>query len=73
MALTLCLDNVICGFDFNPLGILTASIDAFGVCLISDINTNDYSFHLQMGSGFGNLSKHFFSLFYYRNLFPFSL
>ena len=65
----LCLDNAISGLDFNPLGTLTASIDKYGVCLISDINTNDYSFHLQMGSSFGNLINYLFSL-YYRNLFP---
>ena len=51
----LCLDNAISGLDFNPLGTMTASIDFSGVCLISDINTNDYSFHLQMSSGFSNL------------------
>ena len=46
----LCLDNAISGLDFNPLGTLAVSINAYGVCLISDINTNDYSFHLQMDS-----------------------
>ena len=48
MSMTLCLDNAICGLDFNPLGTLTASFDEYGVCSISDINTNDYSFHMQV-------------------------
>ena len=70
-----CQDNAISGLDFNSLGTFVASIDQYGVCLISDINTNDYSFHLQMSSGLCNLPKHFFFLslflsFYHRNLFP---
>ena len=58
------LDNAISGLDFNSLGTLTASIDEYGVCLISDVNTNDYSFHLRMSSEFGNLSNYLFSLLY---------
>ena len=48
------LDNAITGLDFNPSGTLTASIDHHGVCLVSDINTNDYSFHFKMGTKPGN-------------------
>ena len=51
----LCLDNAISGLDFNSLGTMTASIDHTGVCLISDTNTNDYGFHLQIGAKFSNL------------------
>ena len=51
----LCLDNAISGLDFDPSGTMTASIDHTNVCLISDINTNDYSFHLKMGSDPCNL------------------
>ena len=65
----LCLVNAISGLDFNPLGTMAASIDFTGVCLISDINTNDYSFHLQIGSLLSNLINYLSSL-YYRNLFP---
>ena len=62
------LDNTITGLDFNSLGTLVAAIDKWGVCLISDVNTNDYSFHLQMGSGFSNLSKHL-EWFFFLSLF----
>ena len=65
------LDNAISGLDFNPSGALTASIDHYGVCLISDINTDDYSFHLQMSLESGNLSN-YLSLCY-RNMFSFEL
>ena len=56
------LDNAITSLDFSPLGTLTASFDTYGVCLISDINTNEYGFHLQMDSINSNLSIHHFSL-----------
>ena len=49
------IDNEITGFDFNPLGILAASIDQYGVCLISDIETNDYKFHIKISSESSNL------------------
>ena len=71
MPMILFLGNAICGLDFNPLGTLTASIDAYGVCLISDIDTNDYIFHLKMDKIYGNCQI-FFSL-YYKNLLSFSL
>ncbi len=41
------LDNFITAFDFNPAGESIATINAYGVCLISDVNTNNYAFHLQ--------------------------
>ena len=55
MTTILCLDNAISGLDFNPLGTLIASIDCSGVCLISDVNTDEYSFHFEMGGLKGNL------------------
>ena len=62
------LDNAISGLDFNPLGTMIASIDHGSVCLISDINTNHYSFHLKMCSETSNLINYLFSL-NHRNLF----
>lgn len=49
------LENCISGMDFNPAGELVATIDLYGVCLISDINTNKYGFHtvMNMSSEFG--------------------
>ncbi len=41
------LDNYITGFDFNPAGDSIATIDSYGVCLISDLNTNNYGFHIE--------------------------
>ena len=67
----LCLVNAICGLDFNPLGTLTASFDQYGVCLISDIDTNDSSFHFKVGTQPSNVSNYFLSL--YGNLFHFLL
>ena len=67
----LCLANTISGLDFNLLGTLAASIDRSGVCLISDINTNDYSFHIKMDIvRRGNLAESFVFIigYYYKIL-----
>ena len=42
------LDNYITGLDFNPNGEIAATIDKHGVCLISDLNTDSYRFHVNM-------------------------
>ena len=42
------LGNVITGLDFSPNGELAATIDYYGTCLISDVNTDSYRFHLAM-------------------------
>lgn len=34
--------------DFDPLGELTATLDSPGLCLISDIATNNRKFHLKV-------------------------
>ena len=36
------------GIDFNAEGKLSAMIDTGGVCLISNINTDEYLFHLKL-------------------------
>ena len=46
------LEEIITGLDFNPTGEYVATIDSQGVCVVSDVNTNDYSFHLKFPSGF---------------------
>ena len=46
--ISLNLGNVITGLDFSPNGELAATIDCYGVCLISDVNTDSYHFHLNM-------------------------
>ena len=43
------------GMDFDPLGILVASIDGYGMCVISDINTNENSYQARIGMGWSNL------------------
>lgn len=43
------IETWIVTFDFNPSGETMATIDRFGVCLLSDVNTDSYSFHLDMG------------------------
>ena len=47
------LDNI-ASLDFNPNGENVATIDRDGICLISDVNTNNCLFHVKMwGSGCG--------------------
>ena len=48
-----CLDNFIRAFDFNPTGESIATIDNYGGCLISDVNTSNYGFHMKIGQ-YGN-------------------
>lgn len=50
--------NWVAGFDFNPAGETISTIDKYGVCLISDVNTDHYSFHLNLGNISGNLEIH---------------
>ena len=45
---SLYLDNFVAGFDFNPNGEIVATIDQYGICLISDVNIDSYLFHLNM-------------------------
>mgnify|MGYP000913279474 FL=1 len=42
------LDNHITSLDFSPNGETVATIDYYGTCLISDVNTDSYRFHLNM-------------------------
>lgn len=56
LQLTLHLDNAIAGLDFNPNGELVATIDSYGVCMISDVNTDNCNFHLVMGDGYSGKS-----------------
>jgi hypothetical protein len=44
--------------DFDPNGQLAATIDYGGVCLISEINTNNYSFHLDIRGRQGKVLFH---------------
>lgn len=50
------LENSVCSLDFDPAGEVAATIDEFGVCLISSVDTHDYRFHLnmEMTADFGN-------------------
>ncbi len=52
--MTLHLGNSIAGLDFNPAGESIATIDSIGVCLISDVSTDKYVFHLEIGDKPGN-------------------
>ena len=42
------LGSFIVGLDFNPTGETVATIDNYGVCLISDVNTDSCRFHMNM-------------------------
>lgn len=61
------LDSSITGYDFNMGGEIIAAIAQCGVCLISDVNTNNYSFHLNMDmkNQSGNLWYLVYSSCYY--------
>ena len=50
------LANAISGLDFNPTGEYVATIDEEGVCLISDVTTNNYIFHKEVG-GLGKIDS----------------
>ena len=55
--MTLHLDNYINGFDFSPNGDNVATLDTFGVCVVSNVRTDNYLMHLLLESdngGFGN-------------------
>jgi len=41
-------DNSITSVDFNPTGETVATFDRYGTFLISDIDTDNYSFHLNL-------------------------
>ena len=43
------------GFDFNLSGDIIATIDISGKCLVSDINTNDHKFDLDLDDLNGKL------------------
>ena len=53
------VDGPISGLDFNPLGNLIASFSEDGICLISDVDTDDYRYHLKIGSEHGKLSAYY--------------
>ena len=56
------LGGCITALDFNPTGEYVAIIDMAGVCLISDVTTDNYRFHVEL-KGLGNfIPKIFLSI-----------
>ena len=47
-------EAIITSLDFNPDGEMVATMNQFGVCLISDLSTNTYRFHLDLKTKKGN-------------------
>ena len=41
---------MITGLDFNPTGEYVATIDMYGVCLVTDVTTANYRFHKEIGT-----------------------
>lgn len=41
-------DNFVASLDFDPNGEVMGTIDLYRVCLVSEVNTNRYSFHLKI-------------------------
>ena len=66
--INLYIDNWIAGLDFNPNGEIAATIDRYGVCLISDVNTDSYRFHLNMEMK-NERGMQYFELFLIFNVF----
>lgn len=61
--------NFISGLDFDSSGEVIATIDRHGVCLLSDVNTSSYKFHLNMQmSNIGN-SETQLDIDYYLDVF----
>lgn len=50
-AIHLLLDNYISSFDFNHSGETAATLDCSGVCLLSDVGTNNCNYHLNVDRG----------------------
>ena len=44
--------DTVTAFDFDANGEKAASIDSFGVCVISDVDTNAYNFHIETEKDF---------------------
>ena len=44
----LLLGNTITSLDLNPSGETVATLDCYGRCVLSDVNTHNYSFHLDI-------------------------
>ena len=57
------LVNHITGLDFAPNGETMATMDYYGTCLISDVNTDKHRFHINMEME-NDFSKHrFFNIY----------
>ena len=41
--------NFISSLDFSPSGEFIATIDYHGKCLVADVNTNSYRYHVDKG------------------------
>ena len=48
------LENFISSFDFDPTGETVATIGCCTTCMISDMNTDKYKYHLKMSNTGGN-------------------
>ena len=59
-------ENSISSLDFNRSGEFVATIDCFGKCLVADVNTDSYYYHLDLEGGNGKLDlkscSHFSSI-----------
>lgn len=53
------IENMITGFDFHPGGELMATEDMDNTYLISDVNTNDYRFHVNSGTNRGTMLENY--------------
>lgn len=45
------IDNYVAGIDFHPNGELVATIDMNGVCLVTDVSSNEYRYHQSCKTG----------------------
>lgn len=47
------------GIDFAPEGTRIATMDGYGICLVSDVDSDDYLFHVELISGGSSNMFHF--------------
>ena len=65
--------DIITNLDFNPSGETAATIGRRGTCLISDVNADEYRFHLNLaGAGFGSKTFNFIPLFHFDQIHLYS-
>mgnify|MGYP000914691206 FL=1 len=62
------VSKIITSLEFSPTGEFAATTDSHGTCLISDVNTDIYNFHIQLGNSFSMIAANSVILLIYLDL-----